>query len=108
MSTKAVVEWAPFQIGAGVSDEELLAVSRRVQDEFLAHQPGFLRRDLLRWKNGCWVDIVYWADRGAADAALQAAADDATCHAYFRLMSGGDQAALDPGVLRFERVACYP
>src|SRR5688572_21363113 len=103
-----VVEWAPFQITSGASESELLAAASHLQEHFLAKQPGFLRRELLRWKNGCWVDIVYWADHHAADAAMKAAADSSACQSYFRLMAAGDQTTLDPGVLLFERVASYP
>lgn len=107
MRTRHVVEWAPFQLASGVSEEQLLQASRELQEGFLAKQPGFVRRDLLRARDGGWIDVVYWADREAAEAAMKAAMESTTCHAYFKVMAGVDHAAPDAGVLLFERVATY-
>lgn len=107
MNQKEVVEWAPFHLAPGVKEEQLLEASRHLQDSFLAKQPGFLRRDLLRGEAGGWVDIVWWVDRAAAEAAVKVAADSSVCHSYFQLMSGADHA--NPGdAVHFDRVVSYP
>jgi hypothetical protein len=56
-------------------------------------------------KAGGWVDIVWWADRAAAEAAMKVAADSPVCHSYFQLMSGADHANPADAVLHFDRVA---
>jgi hypothetical protein len=108
MTTHEIVEWAPFQTALGVSEAQLLAASRSLQEAFLAKQRGFLRRDLLRGKEGSYVDIVYWVDRDAAQAAMKAAAESPVCHAYIQLMAGADHENPEDAVLHFDRVACYP
>ncbi len=105
MKESIVVEWAPFRLHAEASEERLLAASRELQESFLAKQPGFRRRELLRGRDGEWVDLVEWEDRRSAEAAMKAAETSAICLAYFHLMAGGPDAA--NGVLHFDRVASY-
>lgn len=93
--SSAVIEWAPFTIGPGVSEEQLLEASEALQSEFLARQPGFVRRELLRGENREWCDLVYWEDAAAARAAVEQAASSGVCLRYFQLMEGADHA--DPG-----------
>ena len=56
-----VIEWAPFEVREGVSDEELMQASERVQSEFLIKQKGYIKRELFRGEDNQWVDLVYWA-----------------------------------------------
>ncbi len=91
----AVVEWAPFRLKAGVTEQDLLVASEGLQEDFLARQPGFVRRELLRAGDGWWVDLVYWADAESALGVLAAAAASPVCHRYFALMEGAEHA--DPG-----------
>ena len=102
-----VIEWAPFRLAPGVAEATLLEASEALQRDFLSHQPGFLRRELLRGKGGEWVDVVYWESEGAADAVMQDAASSGVCHAYFHLMDGADAANPGAGVLHFRRVRVY-
>jgi len=105
--TRGVIEWAPFRLADGVTEDQLLAAARQLQDVFLAHQPGFVRRELLRGTGGGWVDLVEWSDRATAEAAVRAAAESPTCLTYFRLMAGGDQVDPGSGVSHYDRVAEY-
>lgn len=107
MNQNEIVEWAPFQVAPGVTEEKLLEASRQLQEAFLAHQSGFLRRDLLKGKGGSWVDVVYWADRAAAEGAMRAAAESSVCHSYFQLMSGADHENPENSVMHFSRVRSY-
>lgn len=102
-----IVEWAPFELAEGVSEEALLAASDALQAGFLAKQPGFLRRELLRRCGRQWVDLVYWRDRTSVEAAMQAAGSSAACHAYFELMAGAEHAAPAAGVLLLEQADSY-
>lgn len=106
-STAAVVEWAPFQVKAGVDDAAVLAASEALQRDFLALQPGFVSRDLLRGADGRWVDLVYWRDEESAMAIIPAIAESSACQAYFHLMEGADGADPAAGVLHLQRVRSY-
>lgn len=101
-----VIEWAPFRLQSGVDEAALLRASEALQHDFLAHQPGFIRRELLRGGNAEWVDLVYWASEEAANIAMKAAAESPVCYEYFHLM---DAEHADPGagVLHFRRVMTY-
>lgn len=107
MHDGTVIEWAPFRLADGVSEAALLEASEALQREFLQHQPGFLRRELLRGTDGEWVDLVAWKDRQSADAVMDAVRTSGVCHAYFRLMAGGDTMDPGEGVLHVQRVRVY-
>ena len=103
-----VVEWAPFRLAAGVTEAALVEASEALQRDFLRHQPGLVRRELLRAPDGGWVDLVHWADAAAAEAMVRAAAESEACAAYFRLMEGGvDLADPGAGVVHLRRVRAY-
>ena len=105
---RLVIEWAPFRLRDGVTEAELLAASDAIQREFLNRQPGFVRRELTRGAGGLWADVVHWADGGAAEAAMAAAAGSPVCRTFFELMAGAHGGA-DPaeGLLHLERVRAY-
>ena len=103
----AVIEWAPFRLGQGVEEADLLAASEVLQREFLRHQPGFVRRELLRGADGQWVDLVVWRDEPSAKAVMDVIGSSAVCHAYFQLMAGGDNMDPASGVLHLHRVRAY-
>jgi hypothetical protein len=107
MKEHVVVEWAPFRLVPGVTEEQLVAASRDLQENFLGKQPGFLRRELLRGQSGEWVDLAFWADRAAAERAMTSAAESSACHVYFALMAGADAHDPSNGVLHFARVESY-
>jgi hypothetical protein len=102
-----VVEWAPFRLVEGVGERELLAASDTLQRDFLAHQPGFVRRELLRGANGAWADLIHWSDEATANAALAAAGQSAVCQEYFKLILMPDGADPAAGVLHLTRVRTY-
>jgi hypothetical protein len=106
MSTQ-VIEWAPFRLRDGVSEPELREASRQLQSEFLARQPGFLRRELVRGDDGGFVDVVWWASRRAAEEAVENAAASASCARYFSLMEQADHAAPGAGVSHFATVETH-
>lgn len=107
MPEKLVVEWAPFSLREGVEEARLLRASSLLQDAFLGKQRGFIKRELLKGKNGQWVDLVYWESQEAADQAVKNAANSPACFEYFQLMAGADHANPSEGVLHLERAAAY-
>jgi hypothetical protein len=87
-----VIEWAPFRLAPNVTEAELLRASDALEADFLAQQPGYLRRDLLRQDDETWCDLVYWESAAAAEQAVQHARSSAACRQYFNLMVGPDGA----------------
>ena len=102
-----IVEWAPFRLAEGVAEAALIAASEALQRDFLAHQPGFLRRELIRLDAERWADLVYWENEAAAKGVMNAVASSPACHSYFRLMVGADSANPGAGVLHGQRVRVY-
>lgn len=100
------IEWAPFRLRYGVDEDALLNASRQLQDEFLARQEGFIRRELIRGADGSYVDLVWWHSPDAARAAMRNAETSAVCGAYFDLM-GADHSDPGAGVLHFRSVSAY-
>jgi hypothetical protein len=107
MDGNACIEWAPFRLKAGVSEEMLLRTSAELQEGFVRQQPGFVRRELLRGTDGQWVDLVVWRDAAAAAAVALTAASSPVCASYFALMEGVDHADPGVGVQYFERAARF-
>jgi hypothetical protein len=101
------IEWAPFRVLAGVTEQELLDASQALQDDFLAKQPGFLRRELLKGAAGQWADLVYWESHALAQAAMKAASDSAVCATYFKLLEAADPNNPELGVLHFAVTRSY-
>jgi hypothetical protein len=101
------IEWAPFTLVDSADEARLLRASDALQEGFLAKQPGFIRRELLKGKDGQWVDLVYWESPEAAARAVQEAANSPVCFEYFRLMAGADHADPGNGVLHFEKRKTY-
>ena len=85
MSGKTI-EFAPFRAKAGVDEDTMLALSNRLEGEFLAQQPGYIRRELLKAEDGSFVDLVWWESPAAAEAAMTKVADSEVCAAYFAAM----------------------
>jgi hypothetical protein len=107
LQQRLVVEFAPFSLAEGVSEEELIAASDAFQRDFLEHQPGFVRRETLKGANGRWTDLVYWRSKTDVERAVAAVEGNPACRAFFRLLDFNPQQ--DPGadVLYFECVKEY-
>ena len=85
-----IVEWAPFTIKKGVSNEKLRRAAQSVEVGFLAKQEGYIKRSLLKGTDGQWVDIVYWESKELANAASLKAYESPVCFEYFSLMQNMD------------------
>jgi hypothetical protein len=102
-----VVEWAPFRLNPGVSEEELLRSSERLQRDFLESQPGYLKRELIKGDDGGFVDVVWWRSLEEAHAVMKTAMESPVCATYFALMHGADQADPAAGVKHFRSLRTY-
>lgn len=102
-----VVEWAAFTLRESVDEETLLAASTRLTDQFLAQQDGFVRLELLKGEGRTWVDLVYWRDRKAAEAAIRKAGDNPACGAFFSLLEMDDPSEAEEGPPLFAQKAVW-
>ncbi len=108
LSKKVTVEWAPFQLAAGVDEAALLAASAALQSEFVSKQSGFIKRELVKAKDNQWVDLVYWHSLEEAEQAARNAMNSPVCLKYFELMVFPDPADPSAGVMHLEVVKTYP
>lgn len=66
------LELVTFQLRSGIAADAFLKASRTAE-EFIKKQPGFLYRSLCQQQDtGDWLDVLYWQDNGAAEAAGKA------------------------------------
>lgn len=93
--TEAVVEWAPFKVKPGVTDEDVARACQANQEHFLSHQPGFLRRALIKGQLGVYTDIVWWESEQSAKAAMAIAPNSRACQDYFHIMDLDTSPALE-------------
>lgn len=105
--SSVVIEWAPFQPRAGVSEESLLMASRTVQTEFLEKQTGYIKRELFKGSTNQWVDLVYWRSMEDAERAMNDVQQSAACHAYFEMMSTVDADDPNQGIEHYALMACW-
>jgi antibiotic biosynthesis monooxygenase (ABM) superfamily enzyme len=64
------IELVSFRLASNAS-QDFLAANEEIND-WLASQPGFLRRDLAEGEDGTWLDVVVWQTMQEAHAAAAA------------------------------------
>jgi hypothetical protein len=104
--TDQVLEWAPFRLKPGADEAALMEASERLQRDFLAHQEGFVRRELISVAEGAYVDLVWWSSFEVSQAAMKKAAGSPACRRYAALMDCSDRDPRDE-VLLFGVVKTY-
>ncbi len=80
------VEWAPFVKAAGVSDQQLIKAADLVHSSFLAHQQGFIKRELVKKNDTEYADIIHWQTKANAITAGEKVHNCMQCGEYFKLM----------------------
>jgi hypothetical protein len=99
------LEIAVIRLAAGRTEAELIAASNAFQ-QFLAEQPGYLCRDLVRASDGTYADVVRWASRKEADAVADKVSSSVACQTYFSLMEWNPDNPAE-GVSHFDILAVY-
>ncbi len=107
MPHSLAIEIAPFTLNADVSEQQLLAASERLDQEFLQHQPGYLGRATSQLPDGRWADIVLWRSADHATAILPLIPQSDACASYFACMQGADTSDPAHGVQVFRAVRAY-
>jgi hypothetical protein len=95
--TQHVLELATITLAEGKTEAELLDASEAFQKEFLNHQDGFLRRDMVRRADGTFTDVILWESRAKADAVFERAQHSEAVGVYFAHMKI-DPEKMDEGV----------
>ncbi|MBV1862139.1 MAG: hypothetical protein KUG77_27220 [Nannocystaceae bacterium] len=107
MST-AVTYIAPIKLAAGVTEDQFFAASARFQTEFVAHEPGVLRRELIKKADGVFADIVLFRSVEDAQQVIEKEQSSEVCGAFFSLMDMSSDAESDPAELGpFPSIAVY-
>ena len=96
---------APIMLAAGKTEAELLAMSEQFQHEFVQHQTGILRRELVRRENGQFMDIIQFKDHDALQDVMQKEQRSEICQAFFALM---DMEATEHSIEICQSLASYP
>ena len=82
-----VLELVVFKLKDGAAaDSELLGASEPVS-AWIASQPGFVSRSLVRDRDGGrWIDVVWWRSMEEAKAAAERAMSSPSCAPMFALI----------------------
>ncbi len=64
-------EFAIFRLREGVSKEQLIELSKKVDDEFLSTQNGLLSHFLLKGKDGLYADVAIATSQEKAEELCQ-------------------------------------
>ncbi len=106
MKAGLIMEWAPFTLRAGVSEESLLSASDEIQKNFLEKQAGFIQRRLVKKGPDSYIDVLEWRDQSALDEAMRQVNMSSSCMKYFALMQMNED---DPhgGMMQFQILSSY-
>ena len=80
----------PIKLKSGKSEADLLAASDRFQTEFVNHQAGVVRRELVQKSAAEYLDIVQFRSVKDAEDIVEKEKESAACHAFFSVMDMGD------------------
>lgn len=81
---KLIVEIAQFKLASGVTDEEFIKEAEDVQKNFLEKQSGYVDRELLKAKDGQWIDILHWDSRQEAQKAAEMMIKEPTTQGFMK------------------------
>ena len=79
-----IVEIAQFKLASGVTDEEFIKEAEFVQKNFLEKQRGYIDRELLKAKDGQWIDILHWDSMEEAQRAAEVMMKEPTTQGFMQ------------------------
>lgn len=82
-------EFSVFNAKEGVSDEQLIAASLKMEQAFLHKEPGFIHHALLKGDHGAWADTVFTHSKSAAEQICQNFMSHPACLEYLQLIEDG-------------------
>lgn len=84
---------APIKLAPTKTEADLLAASAKFQSEFVAHEPGVLRRELVRAQDGTYLDIVQFRSEADMAEVIEKEMQSPACADFFSVM---DLTSFDP------------
>ena len=85
-SAFAGFEFAVFKVKDGVTEEDLLALSKEVDDKFLANEQELLSHFLLRGKGGLYADVAIATTQEKAEEICQLWLHNDVAKQYLQLL----------------------
>lgn len=76
------IEVAQAELRDEVTEAEFLAVAEALQEGFLHHQAGFIKRILTQGEGRRWLALVFWESAEAAYSAAQIAMQNPSVQAF--------------------------
>lgn len=102
-----VVEWAPFIINDNTEMHLLIRAADAVNEQFLAKQKGFIRRELVKKSEYEYADIVYWKSLEDAKIAGFKVETCNVCLEYFSSMDMKASAKSGAGFSHYEIIKSW-
>ena len=93
--TQPVTVIAPIERAAGKSEADLVAASQLFQQEFVDHEPGMLRRELVRKSDGTYLDIVQFRSAQDTNDVIEKEQNAPACHSFFSVMDMSEKDEAD-------------
>jgi hypothetical protein len=84
---------APITLAQGKTETDLLAASKTFQQDFVAHEVGVLRRELVRKPDGTYLDIIQFRSHEDYLDVVKKEMESPVCAAFFSVM---DLSGFDP------------
>jgi len=81
---------APIKLAEGKTEADLLAASAIFQSDFVAKEPGVLRRELVRKPDGTYLDIVQFRSHEDYLEVARKEAESPVCETFFSVMDLSD------------------
>ncbi|MBO9407860.1 PhzF family phenazine biosynthesis protein [Shimia sp. R9_1] len=89
-ATSPVTVLAPIKLAEGKTEADLLAASAVFQRDFVAHEPGILRRELVRKPDGTYLDIVQFRSHEDYQDVVKKEMESPVCAMFFSVMDLSD------------------
>jgi hypothetical protein len=77
---------APIKLAPNKTEADLLAASAKFQSEFVDHEPGVLRRELVRAQDGTYLDIVQFRSEADMAEVIEKEMQSPACADFFSVM----------------------
>ncbi len=81
---------APIKLAKGKSEADLRAASEIFQRDFVCHEAGILRRELVRKPDGTYLDIVQFRSHEDYLDVTKREMESPACAAFFSVMDLSD------------------
>ncbi|MEP4197993.1 MAG: hypothetical protein ABJL99_20395 [Aliishimia sp.] len=81
---------APIKLAEGKTEADLLTASQSFQQDFVAHEPGVLRRELVRKPDGTYLDIVQFRSHEDYLDVVKKEMESPICAQFFSVMDLSD------------------